>query len=589
MPSPRQPAIAVIADAHFHDTFGDYGTAGVTVDGRAMALRPFANTVRSTRVFNESAAALRYALDDIGARGIRHVVLLGDYSDDGQATTMNGLRDLLANYASRLAMRFYAVPGNHDIFGPGGRHRSKRFLNAHGGHDLVTSNPARSPAPDDDAVIISERMHCAGYPLGLQSLGDVGYFRSAQHLHWETPFGTEDHPSARRFEVRSPDGMTVRMLMDGSYLVEPFADVWMLMIDANVFVPLDGETGDGEGAFIDSTDAGWNGMLIHKRFVLDWARSVAERAEKLGKTLIAFSHYPALDPLDETSEDELAVLGRTSLSGRIPELAVGNALLDAGIRVHFSGHLHVNDTARHRNGNSSLINVSVPSLVAFPGAYKIIRIRPDRLDIETVGIDDMALDGGIIGQYAVEARRDDIDPGGMLDAANYGEFLSRHLSHLVGRRFLRREWPQGLTNALRKLNLRDLAVLALIDIPASSADLVAALHPVLADCDVQHRLSVSALEYGVDLDALSRIGSMTFLGDWYRVRMGSDLGLEAVPEQNLAAYKWVSRLYAGGARQADGSMQGALSGLFRMFDRFISGLPSRNFAIDLETGDIQAT
>jgi hypothetical protein len=82
---------------------------------------------------------------------------------------------------------------------------------------------------------------------------------------------------------------------------------------------------------------------------------------------------------------------------------------------------------------------------------------------------------------------------------------------------------------------------------------------------------------------------MTFLGDWYRVRMGSDLGLVALPEQNLAAYKWVSRLYACGAQGADGSMRGAFSRLFRMFDRFISGLPSRNFAIDLKTGEIQAT
>ncbi|NKB84626.1 metallophosphoesterase [Ochrobactrum grignonense] len=173
------PSIAVIADAHFHDIFADYGIAGVTVNNRAAALRPFANTVRSTRVFNESSAALRYTLDDIAARGIRHVVLLGDYSDDGQTATMTGLRNLLDDCTSRFGMQFYAVPGNHDIFGPGGRHRSKRFLNARGGHDLVTSNPAYRSVPDDDTVIINESLHCAGYPLGLQSLGDVGFWKTA--------------------------------------------------------------------------------------------------------------------------------------------------------------------------------------------------------------------------------------------------------------------------------------------------------------------------------------------------------------------------------------------------------------------------
>jgi hypothetical protein len=80
---------------------------------------------------------------------------------------------------------------------------------------------------------------------------------------------------------------------------------------------------------------------------------------------------------------------------------------------------------------------------------------------------------------------------------------------------------------------------------------------------------------------------MTFLRDWYRVRMGSDLGFDAVSKPHLAAYKWVSDLYA---RRTDaiavGSMQEAFGRLFRMFDRFISGLPSQDFAIDLITGEI---
>jgi len=580
------PPIAVIADAHFHDIFGDYGTAGVTVNNRAMALRPFANTVRSTRVFNESFAALRYALEDIAGQGIRHVVLLGDYSDDGQTATMTGLRALLNDYTRRHGMQFYAVPGNHDIFGPGGRHRSKRFLNARGGHDLVTSNPAREASPDDDALIVNENLRCAGYPLGLQSPGDVGFFRKPQYLHWETPFGVADHPSARQFEIRSPDGLTVRTLMDGSYLVEPFEDLWMLMIDANVFVPVTGHTGDAEEAITDSTDAGWNAMLIHKRFILDWIQSVTDRARKLGKTVVAFSHYPALDPLDGTRNDELSVLGQTSLLGRIPEVDVGDALIDAGVRVHFSGHLHINDTACYRNSNGFLFNVSVPSLVAFPGAYKILHIQPNSLDIETVSIGDMTLDADILSLYADEAEKNKINPGNLLNAANYGEFLSSHLAHLIGRRFLRREWPQDLAEAMKNLGLLDLAAIALVEPPVSCGALPD-LKAVLADGEIQRRLTISAVEYGLDMDFLSRTEAMTFLRDWYRVRMGSDLGLDAISGPHLAAYKWVSDLYARRIEVMEtGSMQEAFGKIFQMFDRFMSGLPSRNFAIDLTTGKI---
>ena len=451
----------------------------------------------------------------------------------------------------------------------------------------MTSNPARRAAPDDDAVIISESMYCAGYPVGLRSLGDVGFFRRPDYLHWETPFGINDHPSAREFEICSPDGMTVRRLMDASYLVEPFDGVWMLMIDANVFVPVDGEIGDDEGAFADSTDAGWNAMLVHKRFILDWIRSVTDRGRALGKTVIAFSHYPVLDPLDGTGDDELAVLGQTSLMGRIPEPEVGDALIDAGIRLHFSGHLHVNDTARLRNADGFLFNVSVPSLVAFPGAYKIVHIEPNRLHIETISIDDMALDASIISQYAAEVEREKINPGALLSAVNYGDFLSKHLAHLVGRRFLRREWPEALAEAVKTLGLLDLAALALVERPISACAL-ADIKAAIADCDIQQQLAISATGHGLDPVSLSRIDVMTFLGDWYRVRMGSELGLHAITAPRLAAYKWVSGIYA---RRIDamavGSIQESLGRLFRMFDCFISGLPSRNFAIDLTTGEIQ--
>ncbi len=47
-------------------------------------MRTFEGTIASTRVFNESRAALLAILDDIVRHGNRDVVLIGDYSDDGQ-------------------------------------------------------------------------------------------------------------------------------------------------------------------------------------------------------------------------------------------------------------------------------------------------------------------------------------------------------------------------------------------------------------------------------------------------------------------------------------------------------------------------
>lgn len=544
MPPMPKPTIAVIADAHFHDPKADFGAGGVIVEGQRLFLRSFADSIKSTRLFNESDRALRHALDDVSRRGIRHVVLLGDYSDDGQLATLKALDALLDFYRSG-GMRFYAVPGNHDIFGVSGRHRAKRFLNAEGGMDLVTSDPQRSAGPEEDRVITSAGMRCTGYPDGLPR--HSGLFRASDYLHWETPFGAGDAPEDRLYKAGSSEG-TARRLMDASYLVEPFEGLWLLMIDANVFVPIDGVAGDDEATLADSSDAGWNAMLMQKRFVLDWMKDVSGRARHLGKTLLAFSHYPALDPLDRTGADERAVLGETALLRRIPESEVGAALIAAGIRVHFSGHLHANDTARIAQPDGFLVNISVPSLVAFPAAYKIVSIGTGQLAIETVEIGDMALDPGIADLYRMEARRTGLNAAALLDAEDYGAFVSAHLGYLVGRRYLKREWPDPLAEAARTMTLADLA---------NNGE------ALLADIPI-----------------------MTFLGDWYRVRMGSDLGLADVTPERLQAYRRLSERLATCAPDK-GGVQWSFARLLAMFERFSSGLPSRNFTVDLASGAVE--
>lgn len=549
MKPPSHPPIAIVADAHFHDLEGNYGIPGIRAAGRTLAMRPFSQVVRSTRVFNESAAALRTALDDIASRGIRHVVLLGDYSDDGQVTTLVGLRRLLDGYSARHGMRFYATPGNHDIFANRGRDRAKRFINAGGGHDLVTSDPERKKNADDDSVVVWPGMRCMGYPEGLLALPDLGFFSVPGAILWETPFGTDSDPMARRYRVRSPGG-AVRELMDASYLVEPFEGVWLLMIDANVFAPLDDPDDD---AFADSTDAGWNGMLRHKALILDWMKAVSRRAREQGKTLLAFSHYPALDPLDGTRDDELALLGETGMVRRVPDAEVGDALIDAGIQVHFSGHVHVNDTARRQTGSGFLVNVSVPSLVAFPAAYKIVTVRAGMVEVESVGIGGMALDAEVMAEYRRQAMRAGIETGGMLDAENYGQFLHAHLGHLVSRRHLKREWPEALARSMRVMSLADLA---------------------------RHAGDDAVPENLEDITALD------FLRDCYRVRMGSALGVEAIEPALLAAYERVASRYRS---MDEGTQSGSAESfrlLFAMYDRYLSGLPSRDFAIDVDMGQI---
>ncbi|MCW0000934.1 metallophosphoesterase [Pararhizobium sp. YC-54] len=581
MPSLKHPRIAVIADAHFHDLYADYGFAGIVQDERRLTFRLLADTARSTRVFNESYFAFHHALDDIAERGIRHVVLLGDYSDDGQVETVRGVKRVLDSYAARFGMRFYATTGNHDIFGADGRHRAKRFLNEDGGYSILSSDPHLRDR-GAHAVIASKRMYCQGYPDGLEAMADFGFYPRPGDLHWETPFGADGDPAARLYEVHSPDGKTTRRLMDASYLVEPFPGVWLLMIDANVFVPADGVAPGDEGDLADSTSAGWNAMLVHKRFVLDWMADVARRARLEGKCLLAFSHYPVLDPLDGTLDDEVALLGRTGMVERIPQAGVAKALIAAGIDIHFSGHLHVNDTARHDDDGRFLINVAMPSLVAFPGAYKVLTIGEQHIDIETVGIDAMPLNDDLRLAYDREIVPSRLDAGGMLDVTDYGGFLFTHIGHLVGRRYLKREWPKEIAAMIRSLDVADLAALALIDEPVAAGDAVAAIAAARNDPGVRQLLT----EAGLDSAGLTGISAMAFLADWYRLRMGSELAFDWIAPERLALYRAVGQLFANGGWSDAGSAQARFALIFRMFRKYAGGLPSRNFSIDRTNGAI---
>jgi 3',5'-cyclic AMP phosphodiesterase CpdA len=586
MPPVNHPRIAIVADAHFHDLYADYGFPGIMQDDRRLTFRLLADTARSTRVFNESYFALHHTLDDIAARGIRHVVLLGDYSDDGQVETVKGVKRVLDSYATRFGMRFYATTGNHDIFGADGRHRAKRFLNEDGGYSILSSDPHMRDR-GAHAVIASDRMYCQGYPDGLEAMADFGFYPQPGDLHWETPFGANGDPAARMYEVHSPDGRTTRRLMDASYLVEPFPGVWLLMIDANVFVPVDGVVPGEEGDFADSTSAGWNEMLVHKQFVLDWMADVSRRAKLEGKRLLAFSHYPVLDPLDGTVDDEVALLGRTGMSERIPRIDVAEALISAGIDIHFSGHLHVNDTAQYRRGERFLTNVAMPSLVAFPGAYKVVTIGGQSLDIETIGIDAMLLDDDLQRGYQREAVPARLEAGGMLAVDDYGGFLFEHIGHLVGRRYLKREWPKDIAAMIRNLDLADLGMLALIEEPLVAADAMVVIAATRNDESLQQRLAVRLSEHGSEIASLREISALTFLADWYRLRMGSDLALDWISEQKIASYIAVGQLFADSNGQGVDTIQRKFTLIFRMFAKYLSGLPSRNFSIDRKSGAIE--
>ena len=539
--------IAVVADPHYHDIFG-----WPEATGERPALRSFTDSMASTRIFNESFPAFRTVLDDIVRAGISIVVIVGDLTDDGQAATVRSVDALLADYTIRHGLRFFMTPGNHDLFALGGCHQSKRFLNADGSTLLVTSDPDE-PAGVSSGRIVTSDMHCAGYDTGLDAYGR-GFFRQAGDLHWESPFGASDALLDRRFAIRSDDGATSVMMIDGSYLVEPVAGLRLLSLDANVFEPRNGSSDPlAEASYYDSSNAGWNAVIKHKRFLLDWAGDVARRARRQGKHLLAFSHYPLIDPHADSFDDELAVFGQSSAIRRSPRPPAVAAGIASGIGVHFSGHLHVNGTTAVTGPDGFLVNVAVPSLVAYPAAYKRVSFAAGSMAVETVAVGDVPGYGIAFAGYRSEAAYEHKDATMLDRLSSYADFCDMHLRHLVQHRYLPLEGPADLAELVTNMSVAELAEIAGID---------AGLDP-----------------------AAGALPAFDLMLDWYRLRKARELALPLIAPARLALYRELCARFRRGS-WPEGSVPARLAAIFRILEVNLDGLPSDCFVIDLDSGAV---
>ncbi|NTF10700.1 metallophosphoesterase [Agrobacterium rubi] len=506
--------IAVIADAHYHDLEGSFGQQE-PVSGDGLTVRSWSETRCSTRVFNESFAAFPAALDAIAGRGIRHVVLLGDYSDDGQKATVQAVASLLKRYAETFSLSFYVLPGNHDGYALKGRHQTKEFLTPDGDALIITSDP--NIRPSNVVVLRSETMYCAGYPDALEPLLEHGLTRSADYVHWETPFGTSDAFENRQYRLASAHGTNQVSLIDASYLVEPEDGLWLLMIDANVFQPSDSATGINlESDFIDSTGAGWNAVIKQRPYLISWIADVHRRAGDLGKMLLCFSHYPVVDVFADNLTDEQTLFGQTNIASRTPQEAVATTLLQAGMTQHFSGHIHVNGSTKRTVGEMTLTNFAVPSLVAFPPAFRLVNGSADATDIETISLGNLPVDRRLMHLYDRECERKDEPNHSAFSAKTYGDFLYAHQEALVTHRFFPREWPREMVEMFSGSTLGRL--FAQLDLPPSA-------------------LVKIAQSAGVDPESAASLSLLRFVTDWYALRQAQELALPFIRAENLSIYK----------------------------------------------------
>jgi len=533
------PNVAVIADAHLHDIYSDYDGASIGINQRNLTLRTWKDTRRSSRVFNESRPALIEALESIRKSGITIVVLLGDYSDDGQKESINKVVDVLRHYHKTHGLSFYSIAGNHDYYGPHGKHQSTRFARSPEHSVLVTSDPDIA-ATEPDTAILTRKMYCQGALDSLQPMTNFGLYRRESDHHWETPFGQEDSLEKRQYLATSEDGKNRYWLTDSSYLVEPTPGLWLLMLDTNVFEPRNGQWKvHQKNAFFNSSDAGWNSVLSNKSHLIDWIKDVAVRAKASGKCLLAFSHYPSIDPFRDTHNIHEKLFGQTSVSRRQPETAVAEQLIEAGLKIHFGGHMHVNGTNSYVSENAMLTDIAVPSLAAFPACYKSVAPRLNGCSIQTVSVGTTKLDADIMDFYRQEciARQGSVEPA--LFANNYGDFLYQRLHSRVENYYLTKDWPTYLAVEIKQATVYD--VFYLLEAQRSNSNPLTLEKVRLSkDESVKASLATLAAHHGFELENFLNCSALTLIADWYCLRDAREQALSFLAPEQIRLYQFLS-------------------------------------------------
>ena len=141
-----------------------------------------------------------------------------------------------------------------------------------------------------------------------------------------------------------------------SYVSEPLPGLWLIAIDACKY---------------------WDGIPFSlmvggsiKQETMTWILARIAEAEAKGKTVFGMMHHGILNHF--TDEDIMFkgfVVDRSS--------TVSDSLMNAGLRIMFTGHFHANDIVKKTSGNTFLFDIETGSPVVYPCPYRMITYLKD--------------------------------------------------------------------------------------------------------------------------------------------------------------------------------------------------------------------
>lgn len=570
--------IAFLSDVHFQDLYGSFSDnnfKGIInpKTGKPTILRTMDSQLHSTRIFNENYFAFLKALDDIVEKGIKIVAMPGDFSDDGQAYNLRGLHTILEQYHRKYGILFYLTTGNHDPVGPFRKDGGKDdFLGQNGKPLGVYSTESVSKSTDK---VITKDIAESGYLEILNELKNFGFYPQKEDLYWSTPFDRNSFKNYTYKKGLQSAAYSKRMyevakgffVPDLSYVVEPVKDVWLIAIDGNTYIPKNINERPENASNYKGASIGYNNVLRNKQHLIQWVKKLAAEAKKNNKTLIAFTHYPMIDFNDGATQEIQNLLGEKKWQlERVPQEEVAKVFADAGLQIHFAGHMHINDTGIRKAGDNILVNVQVPSLAAYLPAYKILTIQsPEKMEVQTEVLNEVPRFDELFALYEKEYEALQSNAEKMLwnkdilKTKSYHDFMLFHLKELVRLRMIPDDWPKEFIEKAKDLNGEDLLLL------------------------IQNKNQLN--EKQIKSETFKKWSFDDLLLDLYKFQSADELAKKDIPEERLKQYQLLEDLYK--ENNSNDPLIQQLKSVFKILSLLSHGDPADHFEIDLKRKEIR--
>ena len=171
-----------------------------------------------------------------------------------------------------------------------------------------------------------------------------------------------------------------------SYVSEPLPGLWLIAIDACKY---------------------WDGIPFSlmvggsiKQETMTWILARLAEAEAKGKTVFGMMHPGILNHFtDENIMFKGFVVDRSS--------TVSDSLMNAGLRIMFTGHFHATDIVKKTSGNTFLFDIETGSTVVYPCTYRMITYLKDSaliISTNTITHNDYPLSAGQTFSYYITQK-----------------------------------------------------------------------------------------------------------------------------------------------------------------------------------------